>query len=854
MIAARTIAARRPPPPPRASAVRALLLGALLAGGPSLRAQEQEAGAARAALPADLPIDLQADLLTYGSEPGVLLLEGHVVAERAGARLRAARGRLDRARGILVLEGGVVAAQGNQIALADRATIDLAGHAADLAGAVLYVKEGSPALGGITDAQAARALGKNALTARATRVEQGAGGALTLHDVVATPCDCASQPDYLLLAGTALVQDDRAQLRDVHLQLLGVTVPLFPVTLPLLDRQSGLLAPQLSSNAAGGFRLAQPVFLALNRSWDLTLTPALHFGGGTAGSPRAMQGPRLGAELRWFPQQWNRGALSLDLLQDLKAGTSPVSAALFPGERPTGAGRGFGGLRGALALEERVTLGGWSAAAEGTLYSDALFVADTTRLPPGYLDLARVDLGLLHADGPVSAGLSATALQDLRPHPGGSGDRRLFGPEARATPQRLPSPFVQLAPVLLGPFVLGGEAGAAAFGAAVSSAQERATGFAPTDLGASGATADPAGRDLSRAGLVRFDLAPRLTLALSGDAPLRGRVLLGGRADGWLFPARTGLDARRLQGFADADVSVLLARRFGDLLHTIEPRAQVRVLSPALLGGVAPGDPADAGGSGPLVDAASSQQGAPVGVVLDTGAAALGVPAVRRAYDEIDGAGPSTGGAATALSVRQALWTKPAGQSLRRLLWLQLQQDLVLWNGAGSARLADSSVALGLDLGRLTLGGEVRADASARLVTYATANAGWSDGRQDSLRVSLTALRAAATDRIRAGLDELLATTHLALAPGDFGGAVTASATWALPTEARGLFASADLVAFLNQQPAGYPNVRLAPAFNWRPPCGCASLGLRLDFPYLDGSFVHRPDVNFVFDLKSLGR
>ena len=97
----------------------------------------------------------------------------------------------------------------------------------------------------------------------------------------------------------------------------------------------------------------------------------------------------------------------------------------------------------------------------------------------------------------------------------------------------------------------------------------------------------------------------------------------------------------------------------------------------------------------------------------------------------------------------------------------------------------------------------------------------------------------------------LLATSPMAVA---FGGSVITSLNWALPTEARGLFLSTDLTYYLSTQYPGYPIGRIAPAFNWRPPCGCASLGLRLDWPYIDGRGFSSPEVNFYFDLKSLGR
>src|SRR2546430_17230307 len=65
-----------------------------------------------AAVPSQEEVELTADRIVYDWEQRKLLLEGHVVATRGPAIVRAARGSLDRRTGILRLEGGVMAGQG----------------------------------------------------------------------------------------------------------------------------------------------------------------------------------------------------------------------------------------------------------------------------------------------------------------------------------------------------------------------------------------------------------------------------------------------------------------------------------------------------------------------------------------------------------------------------------------------------------------------------------------------------------------------------------------------------------------------------------------------------------------------
>src|SRR3989440_8277227 len=74
-----------------------------------------------AAVGPEADVELTADRIVYDWEDRKLVLEGHVVATRGPAILRAARGSLDRQTGILRLEGGVLAVQGRQGLVAEAA-------------------------------------------------------------------------------------------------------------------------------------------------------------------------------------------------------------------------------------------------------------------------------------------------------------------------------------------------------------------------------------------------------------------------------------------------------------------------------------------------------------------------------------------------------------------------------------------------------------------------------------------------------------------------------------------------------------------------------------------------------------
>src|SRR5207249_6233146 len=71
---------------------------------------------------------------------------------------------------------------------------------------------------------------------------------------------------------------------------------LFPyTTLFRSNRQSGLLAPVIGYGGPIGFTYAQPIFLTLGRSYDVTVAPGWYTGGHAhqeAPGLRSIKGPR----------------------------------------------------------------------------------------------------------------------------------------------------------------------------------------------------------------------------------------------------------------------------------------------------------------------------------------------------------------------------------------------------------------------------------------------------------------------------------------------------------------------------------------------------------------------------------
>ena len=772
-------------------------------------------------------VEIEADRISYAWEKQLLQLKGHVVARRGSGLVRAASGTLDRAHGILKLEGGVLGVQDRQVFLADSAVVDLNARSAELTKAVLFLKERA------ANPDAPRS-GANALILHGSRVRQLQRGRFLAEDVSLTPCDCAGEPDYELWAQTAEISDDRADLRGVRLHLLGATLPLFPLSLPLTNRQSGLLAPQIGGGATVGFAYAQPIFLTLGPSYDLTLAPGVYTGGHahqqTPGA-RSIKGPRLNLEGRYAPAPGTAGALGLDLFYDLDQHDGGASS-----------GRGYEGVRGIAHLGHRTESSAGVFAVQGLAASDVMVVRDLSSPSIGTSDdLFTTDVGFWRARGPVTLGADATLLQDMRVD--ADIDRPLFGRKAGATVHRVPALFAQVAPLPLGPATFSVEASAVQFARFGSpDARERETGFGPTDRGTP--VAVPLGYDGSRAPALRLDLAPRAALSGSKTLPIDLRLEAGARIDGWVTEGFPDRDRARAYALIGGRAAVPLERRYGGALHRIEPALEIRALSKHLeTGGPPIGDLTDGGGASFAAAPDAAQQGLAPGGTID------GVPAARRPYDEIDFAAPVTGAVQATASLSQSLWTRP-GRTAARIARLDLLQDALLWAGGAKARLGESSALTAFQIGPVGIQGSVRYDWALHRLSAVGASSGVRDARGDEVHASLGLLRGSSSERLRGGIDELFSTARFSVPPTALTGGASAGASAALPHNLRVAYA---VNYTAGDVPENFANWQHIAVLSVDTPCKCAGLQLSLSFPFHGVQLIKAPDFRFIIDLKSLG-
>jgi hypothetical protein len=232
----------------------------------------------------------------------------------------------------------------------------------------------------------------------------------------------------------------------------------------------------------------------------------------------------------------------------------------------------------------------------------------------------------------------------------------------------------------------------------------------------------------------------------------------------------------------------------------------------------------------------------------------VAVPAARRPYDEIEGAAPLDGEALARVSISQALWARgAAGRAPARTIRLDLSQDVVLWDGSGHARLGEAGALAQVTLGPFSGNGRVQLDWGLRAVTVVEIGAGIRSPRGDELHASSLLLRQLASERQRAGIDELFAVSRIAADPGALLGSAGFGGSVGLPAGRQGLRLAYDAGHSLGPLPPDVADWSHRFALVYDTPCRCATLQLAAVLPFRGGTILRGPSLVLLVDLKSLG-
>ncbi len=539
-----------------------------------------------------------------GRERGVAT--GGVVLRRGAVTVRAQSASYDLRTGEIEASGGVLLTEPGRALAASalHAVLDGPYQARDV---VAFVKDAPLDLSRCRTLDEERAAGRNRLTV---------GGALVQGDAEVpefevararvTMCDCgAGPPSWEIRSRSAGISPGRHAWLTLpvfyltprflfwHRKLLGgptepkpIPVLALPLAyLPLGDRQSGLLMPELTQSGNNGWGVSQPLFLALGRSWDATLTADWVFGPNDPNPLRGIKGLGGIAELRWAPAEDVRGLARL-FLQHSLIDAWPEGAA-----RPPGSNRIAFTLVHDQRLSDRTYFKTEVGAAADPYYTvdltaDALLrnaeyrrsaAAITHRRDDVALEAdAAYHLPLQYLDACPGQGTCRGAANEVVSAPFG-----FFGADVPIF-HRIPSASLTLLPVrLAGPLRVSAFASAVRFGPLQGpTGDEGADGIGPGERGWPAAAARDAGE-----GDGRWQPGERLaaTRALSRvelRAPVSLRKVLtvepwaAVTAAGYAFEAGASpqLDARLAGGVT---LSTTLSRTFGvrttRLKHVFEP-------------------------------------------------------------------------------------------------------------------------------------------------------------------------------------------------------------------------------------------------------------------------------------------
>ena len=127
--------------------------------------------------------------------------------------------------------------------------------------------------------------------------------------------------------------------------------------------------------------------------------------------------------------------------------------------------------------------------------------------------------------------------------------------------------------------------------------------------------------------------------------------------------------------------------------------------------------------------------------------------------------------------------------------------------------------------------------------------------RGDEAHAGLGLQRGAASERTRAGIDELFAAARVASDPGSLFGSGSFGGSAALPLGRQGLRLAYDASRLLASGglPPNTADWSHRVALTYETPCHCAGVQLYATFPFVGGMLLKSPYIGFLLDLKGLG-
>jgi len=220
--------------------------------------QAKRKGALAVEKPKEDSVGVSAPNVEYSQDGKTISARGGVVVSRGGVQVEAEEATVNLESKEAFFDGGLLISSAAGSLAAQKGVVDLDNEVGVFENVQFSYEEGG------------------------YRIEAGKAVKLSeneyeLTDTVLTTCDCREGDIPWSLSGrrTSITQGGYAHTTDLMLRVRGVPVLyapyfVFPVK---TDRAAGLLVPQLGQSNRDGFRYWQPIFLPLDGSTDLTVTP-----------------------------------------------------------------------------------------------------------------------------------------------------------------------------------------------------------------------------------------------------------------------------------------------------------------------------------------------------------------------------------------------------------------------------------------------------------------------------------------------------------------------------------------------------------------------------------------------------
>lgn len=234
-----------------------------------------------------------------------VVASGGIFLTAPGIRIRAEEVRYERTTGRIDVSGGLsvrILVEGEEATLtAASATFDTRTTAGILRDATIK---------------------GNGLLLSGKRIVRSASGAYRIDEAQFSPCGCPGDatPSWEITANRIRARPNGlAVLQGGVLRAKGVPVFFLPIGFAPFssERASGFLSPQVSTGGNDGVVATMPLYLALSKSWDMTVAPGW----------AERRGPFVGSDLR-FANSRGRGDLEVVYRSDERI---KEQAAVFPG-------------------------------------------------------------------------------------------------------------------------------------------------------------------------------------------------------------------------------------------------------------------------------------------------------------------------------------------------------------------------------------------------------------------------------------------------------------------------------------------------------------------------------------------